>query len=186
MLLLSYCSTHWIDLSLFSFDKAFMAAAFILLGGLCKPLAKNLEELRFRWPHILLIIVGLLGIFVSKQMNSKSVLMYINQYGDYLWFLIGSITGIIATLLIGKYLFQLLGKRKGFVYSLLMWIGFNSLVLFPVHIQIKVYIGTIYAHLDIGHWYWLVVLLTMLIVGVPVCNFITYYLPWMLGKQKTN
>lgn len=53
MLLLSYCSTHWIDLSLFSFDKAFMAAAFILFDNICKPLACRLEELRFKWTQLI-------------------------------------------------------------------------------------------------------------------------------------
>lgn len=179
---LSYCSTRWFNLSLFSLDRSFMAAAFILIGILCKPLAKSLEIEEFKWLHIVLIVICFMGVYVSKQMNPQSVLMYINQYGSFPWFLLGATSGIGATMLLGKYLFQLFKKRKGFVYELLMWIGFNSLVLFPVHLQIKVYIGSIYTHLGIGQYYWMIVLPTMLIIGVPVCNFITYYLPWILGN----
>ncbi len=169
-----------------------MAAAFILFGNICKPLACRLEELRFKWTQLIIAIIGLVGVVISKTMNPQSVLMFRNQYGDYFWFIIGAVSGIVAMLVLGKYLFMLLKKDEGFLYRLLMWIGFNSLVLFPVHLQIKIYIGTIYIHLGVGHWYFPVVLLTMLLVGVPVCNLITNYLPLLSGsgklslKKKTN
>lgn len=184
LLMLSYCSSHWFDLSLFTLDKSFMAAAFILVGSLCKQQAKYLEDTSFRWVEALLILLGITGVIVSRQMNEQTVLMYINQYGNYLWFAIGAISGILATLLIGKYLFLTIKNRKGILYRLLMWMGYNSLVLFPVHLQIKMYVGkVIYAQVGTGNFYHISILITMLFLGVPICNFISHYLPWLLGMK---
>jgi fucose 4-O-acetylase-like acetyltransferase len=186
MLFLSYCSSHWIDLSLFSLDKAFMAAAFILIGGLCKPFSEVLMEQRFKWSHIVLIIIGLLGVYISKLMNPQLVLMYINQYGDYFWFLVGATAGIVASVLIGKYLFMLLRKNEGFVYRLFMWMGFNSLVLFPVHLLIKEYFGVSLRSLGLllGISHWMLLFLSFIIIGIPMSNFISNYVPWLLGQRK--
>ena len=79
-----------------------MAAAFILLGRLFQPLKSYLSTMKFQWVDMVLIVLGCVGIYVSKLMNSQSVLMYNNQYGDYLWFFVGAISGIMASLLLGK------------------------------------------------------------------------------------
>lgn len=71
---------------------------------------------------------------------------------------------------------------NSFIYRLLMWMGFNSLVLFPVHFMIRTYLGVFYSRLGIGSWYWIVVLPSMVVASVPLCNLITNYTPWILGK----
>lgn len=186
-LLLSYCSSHWFDLSFITFDKSFMAAAFILIGGLCKPLANKLEDTNFRWFEPILTLVGIIGVVVSRRLNEQTVLMYINQYGNYLWFFVGAVSGTLTSMLIGKYLFLVLKNKEGFIYRILMWMGFNSLVLFPVHLQIKVYIGRFIPFFAVGrNFYWILLLSVMLLIGIPVCNFINGYLPFMLGKAGSN
>lgn len=178
--LLSYGSTHWFTLSIFTIDKSFMAAVFLLLGSMCKPIAKYLLDLQFRWVEVFMIGVGILGIWLSKEMNPESVLMFKNQYGDYLWFFIGAITGILAVFFIGKYLYILLSNSENIVYRLLMWIGFNSLILFPVHLEIKQYFGHALEHF--GLYNWILILLIMIVLSIPLCNFITHYMPWILGQ----
>lgn len=161
-----------------------MAAAFVLLGNICQPLVQSLITRKFSWIDIALIAGGVILIWLSKEENEQTVLMYINQYGNYLWFLIGAIAGIISTILIGKNLYRLTSNKRGVVYHLIMWIGFNSLVLFPIHLEVKIYLGEIYQLLGISHW--TLLLASFLFVGIPVSNFVTYYMPWALGMKKAN
>lgn len=181
-LLLSYVSTHYYPIPLFTIDKSFMAAAFLLFGGFCKPLAQYLADLKLRWGEVFTILLGVIGICFSRSMNNHLVLMYLNQYGDYQWFLMGAFSGIIAALLLGKHMYILFSRRKGLFYRLTMWIGFNSLVLFPVHLEVKQYFVKLYGYFGINHWFLL--LITMLLISIPICNFITYYMPWVLGQSK--
>ena len=183
-LILSYLTTHLYAKPLFTIDKSFMAAAFVLLGNICQPLVQSLITRKFSWIDIALIAGGVILIWLSKEENEQTVLMYINQYGNYLWFLIGAIAGIISTILIGKNLYRLTSNKRGVVYHLIMWIGFNSLVLFPIHLEVKIYLGEIYQLLGISHW--TLLLASFLFVGIPVSNFVTYYMPWALGMKKAN
>ena len=79
---------------------------------------------------------------------------------------------------------MLLGKSRSLVYRLLMWIGFNSLLLFPVHLEIKHYLGKIYNHFGISNW--LLLFITILVLSIPICNFITNYMPCILGQGNKN
>ena len=181
-LLFSYATTHLYPIPIYTIDKSFMAAAFILLGNFCQPVIHLLTKKRkFSLMDALLITSGLYIIWLSKEENEQIVLMYINQYGNYFWFLAGAIAGIIATILIGKYLYELTLNMRGFIHRLLLWIGFNSLVLFPIHIELKIYLGEIYQLLGISHW--TLLLVSFLIVGIPASNFVTNYMPWALGKK---
>ena len=181
-LILSYGSTHWFKLSVFTLDKAFMASFFLLLGSLFKPLRHYLEDLKVRWLEICAVLLCVFLVWLSKTHNSYLVLMYLNQYGDYGWFFLGALAGIVAAMLFGKYLYILLVNRKDIMYRLFMWIGFNSLIIFPVHLEIKQYFSRFYNHLGINNW--LLLLITMIVLSVPICNFITKYLPWVLGQSK--
>lgn len=181
---LSFVTTHFYPIPVFVIDKSFMASVFLLLGGLCKPLTKYIVDLKIKWEEIIVLILGVLGIWLSNNNNTQLVLMYLNQYGDYFWFLLGSLSGIAAAIILGKYMFILLSKHERMLYRLLLWIGFNSLLLFPVHLEIKQYFSKLYTHFGINHW--LLILVTILTISIPLCNFINYYMPWILGQSKKN
>lgn len=132
---LSFATTHWITLSIFTLDKSFMAASFILFGSLMRPVGYIITSEKKRWTDVIIIVVACFGVWLSKTQNSALVLMYKNQYGDYFWFFLGALCGIIAVLYVGKYLYLLVKNPTNYIYKMTMWVGFNSLVLFPVHIM---------------------------------------------------
>lgn len=179
---LSYFTTYTKSASLFCIDKALFAAAFIMIGDLSKSLVNSIIELKPKILDFILLNLGIIGLWLAMKYNDQTVLVYVNQFGDYGWMVVGAFSGIITTLVIGKYLFMLLEGRYSFIYNLVMWVGFNSLVLFPVHLEIKNTIGKLMGHFGIGYW-WLV-FAAMLMMGIPICNFITHYLPWFLGNFK--
>ena len=177
-LALSYLTTHLFPIPIFTIEKSFMGAAFILLGELCKPCTAYLHDAKFGWKEFIVIILAAVGVLLSEIMNDEKVLMYLNQYGNYGWFLLGAVSGIVAVILISKNLFNLWSKNQRWVYKLVMWVGFNSLVMFPVHLMIKQYLGLFISFVP-GSCILLFIL--MFVVGIPLCNFITNYMPWMLG-----
>lgn len=169
-------------------QQSFMAAAFLLVGSACKPYSDSLKDESFHWWGLLLAVLSCLLVVLSYRMNSDRVLMLFNQYGHYGWFLLGAVAGIVASLIIGKYFYLLLRcEKQGFslrqiAYRLFMWMGFNSLVLFPVHLIVNHYFGALYRMLGINHFP--LRFAAMLIIGIPICNLITNYLPWMLGQSS--
>lgn len=188
--LLSYGSNHWFTISIFMLDKAFMAAAFILLGSLMKPVKEYLSDGEYRWVEVIAIIGACGGVWISVAMNNQIVYMYLNQYGNYIWFFLGSFCGIVATLFTGKYLYRWISKNRTIVYKIIMWVGFNTLVLYPVHLIVKsVAISTpIYEHyiLTCPVTVSFVLFAVLLFPSIPVCNIIVNYFPWMLGMRKNK
>lgn len=180
-LVLSYMTTHLFEIPMFTIDKAFMGATFILLGELCKPYTKYMHEAKFGWKEVLIIFLAISGVLISKIMNDEKVLMYLNQYGNYGWFMLGAVSGIVAVILISKNLYDCWSKNKRWYYNLVVWVGFNSLIMFPVHLMIKEYLGTFVSHASGSY---ILQFILMFVVGIPLCNFIINYMPWMLGMTK--
>lgn len=187
-MVMSYVTTHYATLTIFTLDKSFMAASFILFGSYFKPFCsyyiENDNNLKV---DVAIIVLACIGVWLSENNNDVNVLMYKNQYGNYPCFFLGAFCGIIATLLIGKYLYKWLRYSNNFGYTLIMWVGFNSLVLFPVHIMVKVFFAipvyNLFFPID-SVVRSIIVFITMLLVSIPICNFITNYMPWMLGMKK--
>lgn len=182
-LALSYLTTHFYPIPIFTIEKSFMGAAFILLGEICKPCTKYLNAAKFGWKESFVIILAILGVVVSERMNDNKILMYLNQFGNYGWFLLGAVLGIIAVILISKNVYVRLSKNKSWLHNLVMWVGFNSLVMFPVHLMIADYFLKSEIFYPVPGKFLLRFLL-MFIVGIPLCNLITNYMPWMLGAFK--
>jgi len=180
--LLSYITTHYYPISIFAIEKAFMGAAFILMGSLMKSYVDYLLQNRRCWFDVIIIVLCILSVFFSVNMNSAHVLMYLNQYGEYGWFFLGSITGIVLVIVTGKRLYAMLVKKQNVIYRMFMWIGFNSLVMFPVHLMINKYFQGLYTL--IGRGTAPLRLTMMLVLGIPICNIIINYLPWVLGQKK--
>lgn len=178
---LSYISTHGLPMPLFTFEKSFMAASFLLIGVFCHTYDYKLLDNEFHLWEVILIIFGFMGLVVSLKMNNEPVLMYLNRYGNYFWFFIGAISGILSAIVGGKHLYLMLRSDIKFVYyRLLMWMGYNSLVLFIVHIFVNVW--TEKCCTLIGISYFPLNLIAMFALGIPLCNMITYNFPWVLGQ----
>lgn len=182
-ILLSYITTHGNPITLFTIDKSFMAAAFILIGRACKPLSSYILNCRIGLYDCILAIMGCFFLYISVSKNNQEVLMYINQYGDYGWFFLGSFAGIVVSLLIAKIVEKELSS-SGLVYIFLLWAGYNSLVLFPVHVTLLLLLRLSGFYSLIGIDNFLIHFSIVLILCMPISNIISNYLPWMLGDFK--
>ena len=182
---LSYCTTKDLKLTIFTQDKSFLAAAFILLGDLFKPGAKLITNCVVQWFEVIIVAISDFCLWLAVEQNSDIVLMYINQYGDYGWFLLGAIAGIVFSLFVAKYLYLLIRKTTNLFKRIILWAGFNSLVFFPIHVQIVMVLGPVLVYLGVNDAYrWLLSFVITLSLSIPICNFINNYLPWMLGLTK--
>ena len=186
---LSYVSTHLLNLSIFMIDVSFMGAAFLLLGSLFKPYNKYIVDNQFRWGEIAVIIIGFVIVFLSRLMNDSDVRMYLNQFGDYGWFFLGAIGGIVSFLLMGKYVYMVFYKTNNVAYKILMTMGYNSLTLFIGHLIINKIFNPIYDSIGVMTYlgprkYWIVLFVTSISLGIFLCNFINLYMPWSIGMKK--
>lgn len=159
-----------------------MAAAFILLGKICKPLASYLLN-GVRPNHHIVVIICSVFVYLSVSHNSQDVLMFINQYGNYGWFFIGSLSGIVASIVLAKIIEAELNK-DGVIYRFLLWTGYNSLALFPVYVAVLIFLRLSGFYDIIGIDHFLIHFLIAIGTGIPLSNFISKYLSWMLGETK--
>lgn len=167
----------------FTLDTAFMAAAFILMGlsggRILDWLINNCNV--FIDISVLAVSIGLfLGIITQE---STYMHMYLNDYGNYPLTVLCAIVGTIVFLVLGKYLYRLLKGFK-FIMNGVLWYSYNSLVLFPVHLEIKWVILFVLTKLHISGWY--LVFMGMLICSIPLVNFATRYMPFMSGKFSSR
>lgn len=181
--ILSYVTTHGYPMTLFTAEKSFMAAAFILMGRICKPLSSVLLKRINRPLYCIVAIFCCVIVYLSVMLNNQEVLMYLNQYGEYGYFFLGSVAGTIATILIAKLLIIELNEN-GLIYHFLMWAGYNSLVLFPVHVTLLLFLRLSGFYTFIGIDNFLLHFVIVMCFGIPLCNFISIYMPWMLGEKK--
>ncbi len=153
-----------------------------MIGDLSKSFENKIIDVKPRIIDFAVLAFGIIGLWLAMSQNQNTVLVYVNRYGDYEWMLLGAFSGIAATLVICKYLYKILSGRNNLVYNLVMWVGCNSLVLFPVHLEIKNTIGRLLNHY--GFSYWWLLFAVMLLVGLPICNVIARHLFWALGRSN--
>lgn len=162
----------------FTADTALMAA-FFLLVGYC--LGTYISRLLDRKSLILdMLLLGIFFGLMHRCMHSGQVFcgMYENIYGDYGYTLVAALCGIFSFLIFTKWLYAVL-CRIGLGKDLFLWYGRNSFVTFPVHLSIKIWI---WKHIPWEYRPWYVLFAAMLLVNVPIVNFIMRYLPFLTGK----
>ncbi len=163
----------------FTLDIMFMALPFCLLGYSAETIIKKLFTHRRIVFDMLIIGFSLVGLLASYQRGAK-MLMYINQYGNYLFTISAALFGSLLFSVLVKYAF-ILSKRISLVNKLVLWYGYNSLISFPVHLQIKcISLLLSIQFINMGNW-WLMFVI-MLLLNVPIVNFFLIYLPFVTGN----
>lgn len=162
----------------FTADTAFMAAAFLLAGyALGKQVTWLLQK-----SHLLLdlalLVVSLYLMRIAYLDGYAACLMYTNKFGPYPATLCAAFTGIIAWLILSKWLYRLCDGSR-FVKSFVLWYGYHSLCTFPAHFSVKM---CFFLNVPVHMRQWYYMLPVMLILNIPVVNLITRYFPFMLGK----
>jgi len=193
MLALSWYTSNQLNMRLpFAVDTACMATVCLLAGyGLSGVLSWLIKEKHILWDTIILAVL-LCIMRISVHYGYGYCLMYNNEYGPFGWSVIAAFSGSFAFIVIAKWLYALfcfikIGKKC------ILWYGCNSLVIFPVHLSVKIFvmnvvwgfawnsgIGFISHYSDIiTSWY--VLLIAMLVTTVPLTNLIMQYFPFMAG-----
>ncbi len=90
-----------------------------------------------------------------------------------------AISGSVIAFIVSKYLFFLLNKIT-IINDLFFWYGINSLAVFPIHLTIKVFSKPLLAIVGLNNW--ICILILMFVLTIPIVNFISNYLPFMLGS----
>lgn len=179
MLAISWYTSNRLQSRLpFASDTAFFAVFFLLLGYLLgKQISWLTEKKHVAWDAA--ILLGLLLIMRKCVLSGKAFCwMYVNRYGEYGYTLGAAISGTLAFFIIVKWFYALVNKI-GVGKNLILWYGYHSLGTFPIHLSIKIWMMN---HIPWDYRPWYVVFVAMLIVNIPIVNFITKYMPFMLGK----
>jgi len=187
--ILGFCLPHHNDVltqngNFLSYDIAFIAAGFMLIGSLIKPYIKNFIEIKNIYLIILMIFSGLLFIcgFSLTDYTHEFVLMANATYPNIPAFLFCSLTGSFCTILAGILIYKLPIKKR-----ILNFLGQNTLAIFLVHRHIVVAFltflqtNTTLNRLSINT----IITLTSLIISSLLVVLINKYAPIMFGKTNT-
>ena len=187
--ILGFCLPHHNDVltqngNFLSYDIAFVAAGFMLIGALTKPYIKKCTEIKNIYLILLTIFSGLLFLigFSFTDYTHKFVLMANAVYQNPLAFLFNSVTGSFCFILAGILVYKIPVKKH-----ILNFLGQNTLGIFLVHRHMVVALlaflqtNTTLNRLSINT----IVTIITLIVSSLLVVLINKYAPIMFGKTNT-
>lgn len=184
LLVISYITSNYLTFRLpFAIDIAFLGAAFMLLGIQSGPYIEWMVNKSHLLLDITSLIVCSITIIIINYLCEPICLMYKNMYNDYISMLIIAFLGTLTFLLLSKWILPVLQKIS-FLHKLVMWYSINSLTTFPVHLTIKIGMIAILKLLNSSSW--LILFASMLILNVPVTNFVNCYLPFLLQTRPIS
>jgi fucose 4-O-acetylase-like acetyltransferase len=165
----------------FTLDIALMAVAFVCLGYSSKRIVDWCYKQQFGI-QFLFVIVGLIGLVFAVNLNSNNFLMFINQYGDYFYAVLGSISGIF-------FFCNLIFVSKDYLpKSGLLFLSINSLVFYPVHLDVLALLGKIMSYITFPSvviiFLPLIKVLFVTVLIIPCIWYINKYCPIMAGLIK--
>lgn len=176
LLVLSYVFSYIIPYRLpFTFDTAMLATFFIFIGYLTNnSMEKLINNTKYLKDLILLLSLICIFVIIFKIGNPK-MLMYINQYGNYYFSILEAIIGSTIFIIISKYIYKVINNFNT-VKNIVLWYSNNSLMSFPVHLQIKCIL------LLISQFYFsrfiilfpITFILNIIVVNI-ISNIISYY-----------
>lgn len=177
---LGYLSTFLPIRLVWNVDVALTAVTFYGMGFLSKGIVGKAQEYS-NGNKVLLITSGLSINFIFTQMNDV-VYMYLNEYGNFLYFYVAAVAGIASFLLLA----MMMEKVR-----ILSFIGANTFVYLAAHGKVlmglsfgtrlvlklpdEVFLGSLL-------WGTIFTLITIILL-IPVVYVINTYFPFLLGKR---
>lgn len=184
LIIVFFVYRSWIGVDLlWNADLAVLALSFILLGFWYSLYADSLVSyLSCKFFIILVVLSVHLCITWIAFITSESVDWYSNRFGNPIFFIIGSCTGVFATILISKRLHL----------RLLIYLGANSIVWYGLHRIIIDATFILYnkLHVPVIRGSISSVVLAVISVAVavvlliPINIILTKYFPFLIGKRK--
>ena len=159
-------------------DAAIFGTAFMILGYALGEWIRFVFRERHWLPDLALLLLCS-GIVWIAGRNGAVLYMFLNDCRNMLLVIPAALAGSAAFFILCKYLFKAVSRCKT-LFAFVKWYGFNSLAVFPVHLFLTCveYLNIPGLSMD----YWLSFWIFLSVCSVPVVNFITHYLPFMLGK----
>lgn len=183
MLVLSWCTCQLMPFRLpFAMDTAFLATAFLIMGYVSENEINRLLQEKKPLTDGLTAVLSLLVLWFSVKYGRGYCLMFMNNYGPFGWTILAAVSGSVLFFVMAKWMYAL-NCRVPFGRNLVLWYGYHSLAVFPVHLSIKI----AFLRMVRGPFRtWQLLMLVMLLLSVPVVNAIERYLPFMLGNYRRN
>ncbi|WP_415669093.1 acyltransferase family protein, partial [Zobellia roscoffensis] len=142
--LLSYLENKFVHIRLpFTLDTSLMATSFIALGYASRKLVDKIynQTKSFQLGYV---IFGLVGVIFSVKMNTGLFLMFVNDYGNYFYAMLGAVSGVLFFFSL-IFLLEKILPKSGLVY-----LSINSLIFFPIHLLILTFMNKIFTYLNIS------------------------------------
>lgn len=164
----------------FRIDVSLMATGFLFLGaGMHNviQIIKHKGGLVKVSLFLTLTVLSLICIVLNGR-DGSNFMMYMNEYGNYLYAIAGAGSLIICTIIFLDISQPLLPKKY------LFYLRRNSLILFPIHMLILRMVQILYPQINTYNlWVQSVINLVLIhIFMIPVCWVINQYLPIFAGK----
>ena len=164
-----------------------LVAQFIMYCGY-KYKEKNLDKVNY-FILVLEIIISIIVLYIFMKYNIMTGSIFINNYHNFIYFMIVSISGTILVLNVSK----LINLSK-IVSNVFSYLGKNSIIIMICHEPIKRIILLLYSiyfdiELDIirsSLSYSLLITFIVIFVLVPIIFIINRYLPFMIGRKKVK
>ena len=159
--------------------------AFIALGNLAR--RQILVPKKTSLFTQLVIIFSFFGIVYLMSILNSEVKVFINSYGNFFYFFIGSFAGIISLSIVFQLLEKVIKKQNWFLF-----IGQNTLIILALHLIAFSFVKAIFVYIfkfdliDFQNSLVFSVTFSVLaiVVLIPVINFINKYLPFVVGKKR--
>lgn len=166
-----------------SIDIALPMIVFYGVGSLLKNPLLKMDKNVFR--YLLLSILSFAVVFLMYKVNAE-VKVFINVYGNYVYFFIGAFAGILFSVSMLKMLDIYLKSVR-----FLQFIGENTLIILALHLiagsvvkAVSFYILDLPMSIYEITWVKIVYGLLSIIILIPVMLFFNRFLPSLIGKSK--
>lgn len=168
------------------FGSALVMAVFYGLGDTVGKtfLKRSINSLKYNFLLFFLSAITMIFVYFWLPVNEK-IAVVDNLYGNYLFFFIGALVGIIGITAFCKWLENVCIPLKP-----LLFIGRNTMIILGFHLMAMSFIKAI-AFFILGlplsffdqTFYAILLAIGSLILCVPVILIINKYIPWFIGKK---
>ena len=178
---LSYITSKILCIRLpFTIDISLMSSAFMLIGYMFGNVIKKNIESNNTINDLFLIMFFLIVFIVCIKFFNPKMLMYVNQYGNFIFSILCALAGSFVFIIICKYLYKLIIKIN-FLCNWIIWYSQNSLASFPVHLQI-LSVLLFFNNAFFSHF--IILFSTTFFLNIVIVNIINNYFPFMIQKNK--
>lgn len=170
--------------AVFCLDTCLMALGFMFFGSVSVQIMKVLKEYNSRVVAFEMVGVAGVGVFciMLNGKNNANFMMYQNQYGNYVFAIIGASSLIFALYFAVNLFERYLPKRY------LQYLRENGILLFLVHIPIITMVKELIPVINtMSAWTSSIICLVAIhIIGFPTCYVINKWFPLLAGKQRSS